>query len=53
VHILEALEPANKAVFQLLDALDQMPAPIENEALVAGEGTDIYDTVANLRERRC
>jgi hypothetical protein len=48
----EALESANKAVSQLLDGLDQMPVPIENEALVVSDNADIYGTVADLWERR-
>ena len=48
----EALAASGPAVSQLLDGLDQMPMPIEAEALVISDHADIYGTVRDLWDRR-
>ncbi len=48
----EALAGSGPAVGQLLDALEQMPMPIEDTALVISDNADIYGTVIDLWDRR-
>lgn len=48
----EALAASGPAVGQLLDGLEQMPMPIEDEALVISDNADIYGTVRDLWLRR-
>jgi hypothetical protein len=47
----ETLAASGPAVSQLLDGLEQMPMPIEDDALVISDNADIYGTVRDLRDR--
>jgi hypothetical protein len=47
----EALAAGGPAVKQLLAGLDQAPLPIDEEALVISDNSDIYGTVGDLRAR--
>lgn len=47
----EALAVAGAPLSQLLAGLDQMPMPIDADALVISDNADIYGTVRDLWER--
>ncbi|HWB04497.1 MAG TPA: hypothetical protein VG796_15825 [Verrucomicrobiales bacterium] len=47
----EALAAATPSLKQLLTGLEQMPMPIDDEALVVSDNGDIYGTVADLWQR--
>ena len=47
----EALEGGGPAVTQLLAGLDAAPIPVDEEALVVSDNTDIYGTIGDLRAR--
>jgi len=47
----EALEGAGPAVGQLLAGLDAAPIPVDEDALVISDNSDIYGTVGDLRAR--
>jgi hypothetical protein len=48
----EALSKPGEPVEQFLRALEQMPIPIDDEALVISDNADIYGTVADVWLRR-
>ena len=48
----ETLAQAGDKIVQLLDALEQMPIPIDDGALVISDNADIYGTVADLWQRQ-
>jgi hypothetical protein len=48
----EALAQPGAPVEQFAAGLEQMPVPIEDEALIISDNGDIYGTVADIRERR-
>jgi hypothetical protein len=48
----EALAAAGPAVEQFIQGLDQIPIPVDEEALVISDNADIYGTVADLWQRR-
>jgi hypothetical protein len=48
----EALAEPGARVEQLLCGLEQMPIPIDEDALVISDNADIYGVVADLEERR-
>lgn len=47
----EALAEAGTKLNQLLTGLDQLPVPLDEQALVISDNADIYGTVADLRTR--
>lgn len=47
----EALARAGPTLAQLLSGLDQLPVPLDREALVVSDNADIYGTVHDLRVR--
>lgn len=48
----EALAQPGEKVEQLARGLEQMPAPIDENALVISDNADIYGTVKDIEERR-
>jgi hypothetical protein len=48
----EALAQAGAVVDQFIRGLEQMPVPIDDEALVISDNADLYGTVSDLWERR-
>gem|GEM_PF-1130426 len=48
----EALAEVGPPVEQFVHGLEQMPIPIEDEALVVSDNADIYGTVADIWQRR-
>lgn len=48
----EVLAESGPSVGQLLDGLEQMPMPIDDDALVISDNADIYGTVRDLWDRR-
>lgn len=48
----EALAEPGSSVDQFLRGLDQMPVPIDDEALVVSDNADIYGTVADVWKRQ-
>ena len=46
----EALATPGKTVQQFLRGLEEMPVPIDSDALVISDNADIYGTVADMRE---
>lgn len=48
----EALADAGPQVEQFVRGLEQMPMPIDEEALVVSDNADIYGTVRDLWQRR-
>jgi len=48
----EALAEAGAAVGQFVRGLEQMPIPIDDEALVISDNADVYGTVADMWHRR-
>jgi hypothetical protein len=47
----EALATAGRAVAQLVRGVEQMPIPIDEDALIISDNADIYGTVADLFRR--
>lgn len=47
----EALASATHSLRQLLTGLEQMPVPIDDDALVISDNADIYGTVRDLWDR--
>jgi hypothetical protein len=47
----EALASPGRAVAQLVRGLEQMPIPIEENALVISDNADLYGTVSDLFQR--
>jgi hypothetical protein len=47
----EALAEAGHALSQLLHGLNQLPVPLDREALVISDNADLYGTVQDLRVR--
>lgn len=47
----EALTEAGPPLRQLLAGLEQLPIPLDHEALVVSDNADIYGTVLDLRRR--
>jgi hypothetical protein len=48
----EALAQPGSKVEQMLRGLDQLPLPLEEDALVVSDNADIYGTLADLLDRR-
>jgi len=48
----EALAQPGASVEQLIRGMEQMPIPIDEEALVISDNADIYGTVADISQRR-
>lgn len=47
-----ALAAPGRSLDQLLDGLEQMPMPMDEDALVISDNADIYGTLRDLWERR-
>jgi hypothetical protein len=48
----EAMAQPGASVEQFIRGLEQMPIPIDDEALVISDNADIYGTVADISQRR-
>lgn len=48
----DALAQSGAPVEQFITGLEQMPIPIDDEALVVSDNADIYGTVADIWQRR-
>jgi hypothetical protein len=48
----EALAARGVKIAQLLTGLDQLPIPLDHDALVVSDNADIYGTLQDVRERQ-
>jgi hypothetical protein len=48
----DALAVAGPSLTQLLTGLEQIPVPVDPDALVVSDNADIYGTISDLRERQ-